>query len=530
MANITHYEVYAQKGRNWRLQERLPSDQRDRAFDLAKKLEKKKVPVKIIRETFSVEDSRYMESVEYVNGLSNAEKKRVASGKKTEQVYTSKKSGKPLSRTAKESSGQTGDMVGALIRIIVIVLFCLVFANLFVTLLSSIIEEFLPAQYYEAILSTLYFILFLSTATPLVITKVPWHVFDSTGELAEKAAERKIYSTAETVISLYKLNDDIEPSISPVSEIPDHYKRYIIGFLAQIVDDLGKDVRLDDSYRKLGLRFIIFGGCLGISRYVNLSLGQANALLYEAFQIMDGNEVDIEAFYEAKKAYNGNKNALYLTGVGAFVIDRMLKGRAVSQNIIQKAFDRWISQELVKKTTTGNSNMQSKNVTALNKPFECAANIKTIIKKKDSFDVVGDDEMPRLNIIAENLIEKLAKDNDGNKIPSLEGISSVKFMSLGDALVFITEFYREYTEATSDISDENLIIENKCNILKFADLFQDNLQNFMDDLFEISYDEEVIIEKEVREKLEGSGYGFDFLGEKHLTKSDRAISIYKLVY
>ena len=49
MVKIVHYEVYADKGDGWRLEERFSSEQRHEAINLAKEIESDKYKVKIIK-------------------------------------------------------------------------------------------------------------------------------------------------------------------------------------------------------------------------------------------------------------------------------------------------------------------------------------------------------------------------------------------------------------------------------------------------------------------------------------------------
>jgi len=520
MANISSYEVYAQKGGQWRLQDRLPADQRDRAFDLAKKIEAQNIPVKVIRESFNTQDQRYMESVEYISGVTKSKdpKKPVKGSKHSEQSHTN---AAPAKAEAKE---EQRNIIGAVITLVAIVLFCLIFVNLLVTLLSSVIEEFLPAKYYGITLSLLFFVLFLAIATPLVIMKVPWHVFDSTGELAEKTTEKKIYSSAETVVSLYKVNDNVNPSISPVEEIPIEYRRYIINFLTQLMDSLDDDIKISDNYRRLGIRFIIFGGCLGIANYINLNLAQTNAMLYEAFTIIDG-KADVDAFYEAKRAYNNNKSAFYLTGIGAFLIERMLKGKNINKGIVNKAMEKWIVQEKTQSDPSSRNAMPQ----GAGQPFECVASLKTVVEKEDESEEKGSFERTQLLDIAARTAKRLAGELHGIEVPLADDALSVKFANPIEAIEFSSRFYREFDKKTMEINDDNLSVENKCNLLKLKDAF-DNRQVFLNDLFDMAYDEEVLVEQKVVSGLEGNAYHFEFLGEKLLPKSHKTVTLYKLIY
>ena len=69
MTKIAHYEVYVDSGSGWQLVERFTTEQRSIAYQVAKEREANKEKVKILRETFELEDNSYTETVEYVSNL-----------------------------------------------------------------------------------------------------------------------------------------------------------------------------------------------------------------------------------------------------------------------------------------------------------------------------------------------------------------------------------------------------------------------------------------------------------------------------
>ena len=71
MTKIAHYEVYVENGSDWQLIERFATEQRQEAYQLAKEYENSKKNVKIIKETYEIEDNNYIETVEYISSRNN---------------------------------------------------------------------------------------------------------------------------------------------------------------------------------------------------------------------------------------------------------------------------------------------------------------------------------------------------------------------------------------------------------------------------------------------------------------------------
>lgn len=64
------------------------------------------------------------------------------------------------------------------------------------------------------------------------------------------------------------LNDEYEEAIAPIyPEAPLEHKRYIIEFLTQILGSLDANTSLHDSFTRLGIKLVVYGGCLELSRY-----------------------------------------------------------------------------------------------------------------------------------------------------------------------------------------------------------------------------------------------------------------------
>lgn len=119
-------------------------------------------------------------------------------------------------------------------------------------------------------------------------------------------------------------------------EAPAEFKRSIVDYMSQIISNLDGEINIADNFNRLGVKLIIYGGVLELSRYNGLSITHANSMLHEAFSILDGDIGDVEAFYEAKKTYKDNKVAVFLTGVGAYLMAQLLAERPLDTHILKK--------------------------------------------------------------------------------------------------------------------------------------------------------------------------------------------------
>ena len=67
MVDITHYEVYTDRGTGWKLEERFAEENHDQAIKYVHEIESDNISVKLIREKFNVMENSYQETVEYIN-------------------------------------------------------------------------------------------------------------------------------------------------------------------------------------------------------------------------------------------------------------------------------------------------------------------------------------------------------------------------------------------------------------------------------------------------------------------------------
>lgn len=516
MISITHYEVYSDRGDGWKLEERFASDQRYGAINLAKEKEAENLKVKIIKETFDVQDNSYQETVEYVSNLGGINKKSTSPSKASSSTYTKRE------KTANEVQKiSVPNIFKALLKLIMIIVLCLLIANILITLLVPIIKNTFPEDVFRPILFVAFFVLFLSIAIPLLLKKVPWHIFMEKHEERPIADDRKFLNHAETIYKLYNLNDDFETNIAPVfPEAPFEYKQYIVSFLQMLLANIDSRSSFADSFSRLGIKLIIYGGCIELCRNCGLRISEANSLLYEAFKVLDGEKADLVAFYEAKKTYKDNKNAIFLCGIGAYLMTRIMNNQPLDTDVLKVGFIKWENQNSSLHTGSIKEISNSKDI-----PSSCVVNIKSDLHFLG--DNLSNEEMAtKISHDIHNIIQNLLNKYAGENLVEDKGVSSINFALLNEAIKFATSFLQDISIYQDEINDENIILKNMCAITEIKDTSN---PAYIDGIFDHAYDGEVLITKFLAEKLAPQDYTIEFLGEKKISNLDVSEEIYKII-
>lgn len=530
MVKIIHYEVYADRGDGWKLVDQFSSEQRHEAVNLAKELEADdRVAVKIIREVFDVQDNTYQESVEYVSGLNRKTKTK------------SSKSGKFISNYGGEynveyvkpenEKSPANSMAAALFKLVAIILLCLVFSNLLVSLLEPVIEVFIPEDRRKTVMFFIFFFIFILITVPLILKKVPWSAFYAHHERKKVINEKRFFNKAEAIIRRYNLNDDYEDVIAPTyPEAPLEHKKYIVEFLTQILGNMDASIPLHDSFTRLGIKLVVYGGCLELSRYCGLIISEANSLLYESFKIIDGDKPDLAAFYEAKRTYKDNKVAIFLTGVGAYLMAQVVKDEQMDAYILKATLSKWI--ELNKQPELAPDAMPSESHASEEKNimFKCIASIKTTVNFYDDEKEISTESSSVVHGQIRNIIANLVAKLEGENVIESDDITSVEFAKLNNAVKFVIDFLNDVETYKEQSGDEGLILENKCCVLEMPTEDEPNLSPYLADVFEQTYNNEVIVNDVIKDELTDSKYEFDFLGDKKLSRTGQTVALYKLVY
>lgn len=525
MVKITHYEVYTDAGDGWKLEDRFSSEQRYEAINLSKEKEQENLKVKIIRENFDVQDNSYQETVEYVSGLSLS-KAKVKRNIRPLLASDIRRRDEEPTNTINSGANKSSGIGGAIVKLVSIIVFSLVVANIFVTLVTPLVEDFIPENRTHIYLFVIFFMVFLGIAVPIILKKIPWYVFSYRRPTSHPIKESRFYEKAENIIKLYQLNDEYETSIAPsFPEASLDQKRYIVEFLKDILSNLNSKSMFQDSFSTLGVKLIVYGGCLELSRYCKLRISEANSLLFEAFKILDGHEVDLEAFYDGKKSFSDNKIAVFLTGVGAHLMGQIIDEHPMDVNILKQSFDKWEAQ--IANNAFIAEKISNKNIDIM---CHCFVNVQCLLK-------FFDEAIPNLNQKKKdywndvhNLIHSLLNKYSGNSIQEQEGISTIEYSNTEEALRFASEFIKDINVYKEELSDENLIFLSKCNIIDKLEDEEIDQNDYIKDALEHTYNNEILVTEKIKNSMYSDRYGFEFLGDKRLNKTDKLVALYKLIY
>lgn len=523
MIKITHYEVYTDNGGGWQLVDRFSAEQRQEAFNLAKEHEVEKAKVKIIKEIFDVQDNSYQESVEYVSNLGKGSKSSASASK-----YSAKNAEAPVADPVFKDASAAGGMWTALLKLIVIIILCLAFANFLVSLLFPVLENFIPEENSRPVLFALFFILFLGMAIPLALKTIPWYIFTySRGNTPRPVREKTFLSRADRLIKLYNLNDDTDPVITPVfPEAPYEYKQYMISFLSELLSNIRSHTTLKNRFSRLGVKLLVYGGCLEMARQNRLKLAEANTLLYEAFKITDGKNADLEAFYEAKRSFRDNKVAVFLTGVGAYLMSNIMEGNPMPTDLLNVTFNKWERQNHSENPEDSEIEEEASATDILKKVM---VSIKSDLRFLDNAIPNQEEVATQTSAEIRNIIFNLLNKFHGGEAIEAEGITTVTFNKLNNGIKFAIECLKDIGTYQDETNNENLILRNCCAITEYEAAEEPNLNGYLEDLFDHVYNNEIVVTSGVRDALPSADYNFDFLGEKLFSRLNRTVELYKLL-
>ena len=308
-----------------------------------------------------------------------------------------------------------------------------------------------------------------------------------------------------------------------------------LGHTALAITDHGSMAGIIPAYlyaQQIGIKLIIYGGCFELSRHSGLRLSQANSLLYEAFKILDGDKTDLEAFYEAKKSYNDNKIAIYLTGIGAYLMAQIMHGRPSSAALLKKSFDRWEQQN--QEITTRTEAYKTAEVKAESDIFaDCQLNLQIDIEflEADRPDKADVEEHIRGDI--RNIIYNLVPKYNGFSVIEEKNITSIRFAKLNTAVRMGIEFYRDIDTFQEEDDDDSYTIHAKCAITEAHPDGAPNLSDFTAAVLRQTFESEIITTeplKQLYEELDKNKYEFDYLGEKQFDGVEKPVLLYKILY
>lgn len=530
MTKIAHYEVYVDTGSGWQLVERFATEQRHEAYELAKEQEAAHNKVKIIKETFEISDNSYVEAVEYIS---------TPAGKKGSKKSLSKIDyQKDSNEVVRDIADSRRNIYKALIKFIALILVSLIFANIFVSMIFPLLEIAVGEEHSNSLLFFVFFTVFLAMAVPLVLKNIPWYIFiNQEEENKENVNEAHFFERAQSLVKAFNINSDLTNlKTSAYPEAPLEYKQYLIYFLSEILSNLNVRSALQNPFSRLGVKFLVFGGCLELARYGGLKMSEANSILFDAFKITDGDKADLEEFYETKQSYSDNKIAIYLTGIGAFLMHQIITDQKLYTNVLNKAFAKWEEQrnpEVQNKDRPSRVDETAKKAdtpVAAEKTLSCRVSIKSDLKFLDASvpnqDDIANNTSGAIRAIIANLVEKY----NGHDVVESAGVTAVDFDKIRDGAKFAIEYLKDIAAYIEENNDERIILRNCCALTQTGSETEPNLSHYVSDIFEHIYNNEIVAVKEIASVLEGEGCNFDFLGDKLLKESGISTELYKLKY
>lgn len=517
MTKIAHYEVYVDSGSGWQLVERFTTEQRSIAYQVAKEREANKEKVKIIRETFELEDNSYTETVEYVSNLN----KRKGSRKTLSRINYQKDS----SEVVQDIADSRRNVYKAIIKFILLIIISLIFANLFVSLLFPMLEAFSDDKDNSSLMFAVFFVVFLGMAVPLVMKNIPWYIFlPQEKNEKEEIPEEKFYDQAKTLVKAYNINGDPATMIAgSYPEAPLEYKQYLVYYLSEILSNLNVRTALQKQFSRMGVKLLVFGGCLELARYGGLKITEANSILYEAFCIIEGQNVNLESFYEAKQSFNDNKVAIYLTGVGAFLMHQIINDQKLYTNVLNSAFERW---EAMRAHDNDEIN-PSPDITST-QGIRTRVNIKSDLKFLDTSlpdqEKIAASTSESIRAITANISAKF----DGQVSGEGNGLSFCDFNSPVAAVKFAVEYLKEISTCLEVEQEDKLILRTCCAVTPADDQSINN--DYILDIFDHIYNNEIVVVKAIADTLTDDGCEKEFLGDKALKITGGTVELYKLKY
>lgn len=543
MVKIVHYEVYADRGDGWKLVEQFSIEQRQEAVNLAKELERDdKAAVKIIREIFDVQDNTYQESVEYVSGLNRKNKPKISGNFPFSNNYGGEYDVE-YEKINNEKS-PSNSIVFALLKLVAIIFLCLAFANLLVSLLEPLIETFIPEDQRKKVLFIVFFAIFILITIPLILKKVPWGAFYGRNKRKKVINESRFFDKAAAIVRRYNLNDNFDDAITPVfPEAPLEHKRYIVDFLTEIMGSLDSEISLNDRFTKLGIKLVVYGGCMELSCYCGLVISEANSLLYEAYKILDGDNPDLAAFYEAKRSYKDNKVAVFLTGVGAYLMSQVIKGEEMDSSVLKITMKKWIKLNTQPEEEPQTASLPDiltdeaetpktpqKTVPDKTVLFKCIVGIKTGINFYDDEKEISSETESVVRGEIRNIISNLVAKLDGGEVLEDDTITTIQFNKLNNAVKFTVDYLGDVENYKEQSEESGLLLDNKCCILEMSSTDDVNLSPYLADVFEQTYNNEIIVNDVIKDELTDSHYDFEYLGDKKLSRTGKTVALYKLQY
>ncbi len=162
--------------------------------------------------------------------------------------------------------------------------------------------------------------------------------------------------------------------------------------------------------------------------------------------------------------------------------------------------------------------------------FKCIASLKTTVNFYDDEHEVSAEDISVIRGQIRNIIANLVSKLEGGNVIEANEITSVEFAKLNNAARFVVDFLNDIEAFKEQSGSEGLLLDNKCCILEMPTEDEPNLSPYLADIFEQTYNNEIIVNDTIKDELTDSRYEFEYLGEKKLSRSGQSAALYKLVY
>lgn len=209
--DLINYEVYVSfSPGKWELQARFPSDQEGQALRETKSLETNlNAPVKLVKETYSTETGASTETVVYLSEKIRNKPKKTKSASKA-GWYAADYADIPDQPSKGSSVNATMKLMGVILSSLTL---AAISAGLVMLVLNNLARDQLTTAHISTIVFFIFMLVFLLTAIPLAIKKVPWDDFDSPSPESKTSPSGQSHSkqTKSTSGLLNKISNFLMP-------------------------------------------------------------------------------------------------------------------------------------------------------------------------------------------------------------------------------------------------------------------------------------------------------------------------------
>ena len=116
----------------------------------------------------------------------------------------------------------------------------------------------------------------------------------------------------------------------------------------------------------------------------------------------------------------------------------------------------------------------------------------------------------------------------GGEVLEQDTITTINFEKLNNAVKFAIDYLSDIENYKEQTEEKGLLLDNKCCIVEMPSSEDVNLSPYMSDIFEQSYNNEIIVNDIIKDELTDTHYELEYLGDKRLSRTDKVVALYKL--